>query len=166
LNKEVSDNMSDKPFELIDGDGDGKGTVEALETAEELQAVQKKLSDLARPGAVTFTKEQVSLFNKMVQVPDTPDPKEVFLRLIPMLDFKSDDERAKHMRAFNEADRLGMDLWWNIRYTLSLCAINRGGHKSSRIGALLESFTHQTHTYNTANKGKHYESSGSRSPLQ
>lgn len=145
---------------------DGHGESEELETAEELQVIEKKLKDLARPGAVTFTKEQLSLFKQMVQVPDAPEPGEVFLRLIPMLDFKSDEERAKHMKGFDEAVRLGMDLWVNIRYTLSLCAVNRGGHKSSRIGALLESFSHQTHTLNTSAKGRKYENISSRTPLQ
>lgn len=147
--------------------GDGHEESGDLESAEELQVIEKRLKDLARPGAVTFTKEQLSLFLQMVHVPDVPDPGEAFLRLIPMLDFKSDEERAKHMKAFDEADRLGMDLWVNIRYTLSLCAINRGGHKSSRIGALLESFSHQTHTLNTSTgKGRKYENISSRNPLQ
>jgi len=144
----------------LDGDGD-QGDLESL---EELKVIEKRLGDLARPGSVTYTKEQLTLFKQFVQVPDTTDSRDVFLRLIPLLDFKSDDERAKHMRAFDEADRLGMDLMVNIRYTLSLCAINRGGHKSSRIGALLESFSHQTHTLNTS-RSKRYDNSSSRSPL-
>ena len=127
--------------DLLGTDNNGSGSSDDLESYDELKVVEKKLSELSRPGAVTFSTDQLSLFKQMVQVPDTIDLVDKFERLLPILDFKSDLERAKNVKAFDEAVRLGLDLRVNIRWALSYLATNRGGNLSNRIGALLKSFT-------------------------
>lgn len=135
----------------------GQGTEEQVdETADELVAARKKLNELSREDGpmLSLTKKDVGLLMQLVHVPDQADAAKVYLNLLATADFISEEERWKHVNAFDESVRLGMDLWQNVRYLQSNVAINRNGHRSSRAAMIMDTLSHQKFSSNAGAKGR------------
>lgn len=145
----------------------GHDTPEALEETESQEVLNgafKRLSDLSRGDGVltSMTKADMSLLKSLACSP--PNTEDRFTQALRNANFTDEKEMQKHIRAYAEAIRLGMDTELNIQMVEGLRGTNRkNGFKSNLIGSLLDSLSHQKYTANVprADKG----SNNPRSPL-
>ena len=146
----------------------GNGSSGDLETTEELQLINKNLdSIMGKDGTlVRMNKQDIGLLRQLAHVPDLDDPIKVFTTMLPVADFKDDTEMLKHAKAFDEAIRLGLDLWLNVRWLLSLFAVNRNSQHSSRAAMIMDTISHQKISGNFQNYPTGKKNNGNpRSPI-
>jgi hypothetical protein len=142
----------------------GTDTPDAVEETEDLEVIRKNLSDLKRGDSPTLSlsKQDISLLKQLLHAPENAD---AFIKIIQICDFLDEEEANRELDAFYEADRLGMNTNYNIAHALSRSSINRkGAHNTSRIGALLDTLSHQKFTTNQP-KGSGNGNKNSNSPI-
>jgi len=149
--------MSNEKLEVLDGDGHGDSEDIGPESQEELEAVHKKLSELARKDGqvITMAKQQLTLLKHLITPPESEKHKDLFYALM-ICDFLDDEEADNELAGFFEAERLGMDRDWNLAHMLSRVSINRKGPKTNRPNSIIEMFMHQKLTTNYAGNRNDY----------
>lgn len=146
--------------------GNGNEPPEALvETEDEAKEVEKTLDGLIKKSGFSFSRQELGILKQLLHSPEAAHDS--FIDIMLILDFETEEERQKVVRAYDEAVHWGMDLNMNIRDALSRAATNRrGGHRNSRAAFIGDVMSHRTLTTNIQGKKHGYSNnSNARSPL-
>ena len=148
----------------VDTKNNGHGELPPEETQEQIDAAAALLSleELADGDIVSVTKEQLSLFQKMLTTATEKYREETIWRMGSFLD---EDEAHNHVAAYYEAKELGMSTSFNVAYMFALCSANRKGNFANNLISLLTSTMKESKFPQQKGKHEQYSSTNPRSPL-
>ena len=126
--------------------GNGSTSVEEVnntvpETQTQIDESMKKLKSLTGSDGqlVTLGVQELSLMHKMLSTGSETYKELEWWR---MCDFEDTDESLDHLAAYFEAKRLHMDMDLNVSYAFAMSSVNRRGHQTNLLGAILDTLQH------------------------